>query len=244
MLANFKRFTAIGGLAVIIGLSFSNFTGNTAHASEAWYDTGEKRYSWIVRARLLGIYPTGESTPLEPLSAGVSGLAEVEAQEDYVPELDITYMLTKHIGVELILGVSKHQISSKGSVLAALSPGTIADVWLLPPTITLQYHFNPDGHFRPYVGVGVNITLPFDEEVNSVLTAGTGITGMEIDTSVGIALQAGFDYQITEKWFFNADVKWIHLEPDVKLTGSPLGTQTFEAEINPIIVGFGIGMRF
>ncbi len=34
---------------------------------------------------------------------------------------------------------------------------------LLPPTLTLQYHFTDFGAFKPYVGAGVNYTVFFSQ---------------------------------------------------------------------------------
>jgi outer membrane protein W len=65
-------------------------------------------------------------------------------------------------GVELIAGISEHQVSfenSTGAAIAGLSDGqSLFDAWVLPPTLTLQYHFLPENNIRPYVGVGVNYT--------------------------------------------------------------------------------------
>jgi outer membrane protein len=33
------------------------------------------------------------------------------------------------------------------------------DVELFPPTLSLQWHFNPDGRIQPFVGAGVNYTM-------------------------------------------------------------------------------------
>jgi len=56
-------------------------------------------------------------------------------------------------------------------------------------------------------------------------------------------VQAGFDYEIAKNWFFNVDVKYIRLDTNVSLdTG--LGTQRTSLDINPVIVGIGLGYRF
>src|SRR6202012_2159347 len=67
----------------------------------------------------------------------------------FIPEADLTYFITDHISVEAIAAVTKHTV--RNSVA-----GTVSNVWLLPPTITAQYQFDPTGPIRPYVGAGVN----------------------------------------------------------------------------------------
>ena len=42
--------------------------------------------------------------------------------------------------------------------------GNVADFWVFPPALTLQYHFDSMGGFKPYVGAGIQYILPFDEE--------------------------------------------------------------------------------
>ena len=69
------------------------------------------------------------------LSSPNSGLS---ISDQVVPELDISYFFTKNIAAELILGVTRHSISGTGS-LANLPIGKTT---LLPPTLTLQYHFD------------------------------------------------------------------------------------------------------
>jgi len=144
-----------------------------------------------------------------------------------IPELDLTYMLTDHIGTELILGVTRHRVTS--------GAGTLGKVSLLPPTLTLQYHFNPSGQFRPYVGAGVNYTRFYNNDLSA------GGQRVHIDrSSFGPALQLGMDIGLDENWFLNVDVKKLWIRTDASLAGASLGT----LKINPLLVGVGIGRRF
>lgn len=66
---------------------------------------------------------------------------------------------------------------------------------------------------------------------------------MKLDNSFGWAAQAGVDIGVDENWFVNLDVKYIDLDVDAKITTG--GTRrTTEVEINPVIVGAGVGYRF
>lgn len=56
-----------------------------------------------------------------------------------------------------------------------------------PPTVSLQYHFNPNGNLRPYVGAGVNYTLFFSAKTRGALAD----SKLELDPSFGLAAQAG-----------------------------------------------------
>ena len=66
-------------------------------------------------------------------------------------------MVTDHIGVELIAATSKHTISGVTGTTGSI--GKLASTWVLPPTLTVQYHPTPEAKLRPYVGAGINYTL-------------------------------------------------------------------------------------
>ncbi len=193
---------------------------------------------WLVRLRGIGVIPTDESGGIRPdLTNDI-----LDPQPAVVPEIDITYMLTDNIGIELIAATSPHDFEGGGPTIGTL--GDVASTWLLPPTLTVQWHFLPKGKFRPYVGAGVNYTITYNEDAEPVLeNALGGPTDVDASNSFGFAVQAGFDIGIDDRWFFNVDLKYIDMSVDIDLT---TGTtkRTVEVEINPIIFGVGIGYRF
>lgn len=195
----------------------------------------------LVRGRIITVAPNDDSSGVNP--AFPTGSVSVD--EAYVPELDFTYMITDRIGAELILATSPHNISGEGA-LSGL--GEIAETWVLPPTLTVQYHFNPEGRTRPYVGAGVNYTMFYNEETKASLNNAIGQTSLDLDDSVGWAVQAGFDHDINDRWFVNVDIKYINIETDATLTtpqtGAPALVNTVDVDINPIVAGVGFGMRF
>lgn len=181
---------------------------------------------WLVRGRLIHVVPD-ESATITPIGGGVAIDASL------VPELDISYFLTDNIAAELILGVTPHDVSAIGTAAGDIDLG---DVWLLPPTVTVQWHFNPEGDVRPYVGAGVNLTHFF----NDSLPSGGIATSIDYDASVGLAFQAGVDFQVNETWFANIDVKAIDIDTDVTINGSIAA----DVSIDPIVYGIGFGRRF
>jgi outer membrane protein len=183
-------------------------------------DSNKDDYSkWQARFRFISILPSVDDN----LDA-----ANVEITNAFVPELDFTYFFTKNIAAELILGTAKHDVKLEGGA-------DLGHVWLLPPTLNLQYHFYAND-FKPYVGAGVNYTIFYGVDNGDV-------SNMEYDNSFGFSLQAGLDYNLNDKWFLNLDVKKLLLSTDVTVdTGS--GILPVEVDINPFIVGFGVGMKF
>jgi outer membrane protein len=198
---------------------------------------------WMIRGRVLGVLPD-ESADLSVAGAALAG--NVDIGDQYVPELDITYFFNDNVAVELILAVTPHDVEAINvTVPGALTDATVdlGDVWLLPPTLTLQYHFDTGTQFKPYVGAGINATLFFDED------AGPVADGIDYDPSVGGALQVGFDYDLDGQpggWAFNADVKkiWINTDVTVDFTTALGATVDAGVDINPTVVGLGFGYKF
>jgi outer membrane protein len=177
---------------------------------------------WMVRARAIGVLPSEDAT--------VSTGGDVDIDDTLVPELDFTYFFAKHWAAELILATTPHDVDH-------VSPSLdLGSVWLLPPTVTVQYHFAPgDQSFRPYVGAGVNYTIFYGVDEPAGLN-------IDYDNAFGFALQAGFDIPIGGGWMINADVKKIFLNTDVVITGAV--NATADVDINPWVVGLGVGYRY
>lgn len=181
---------------------------------------------WLVRARAIYV------TPDESADISIGGKPTID--NSVMPELDFSYFFTDNIAVELILAVTPHDVGAVGTDIGDVDAG---DVTLLPPTLTLQYHFMPKEKMSPYVGVGVNYTKFFDADVPS----GGVITDIDYDSSFGLALQAGIDYAINDRWLINVDVKKIWINTDVSINA---GAVTADVDIDPWIFGFGFGYRF
>ncbi len=153
----------------------------------------------------------------------------VEVDDATMLTFNLTRFLNEHWAVELLAAAPfKHDID-------LVSGGKVAETKHLPPTLSAQYHFNPGGKIRPYVGAGINVTLFFEEDTTGVLAA----SDLSLDTSVGAAAQLGMDFDITEKLFVNAEVRYIQIETKAKLDSTSLG----DVEIDPWVFGVSLGLR-
>lgn len=178
---------------------------------------------WLVRLRAIDVAPSESST------VSIGGEAKVDTS--IVPELDITYFWSQNVATELILATSKHDVSAIGTALGDLSLG---DTWVLPPTLLMQYHFNPEGTVKPYVGAGVNYTFFYNADAGDVAS-------IDYDNGFGLALQAGVDFRIKDNWYFNVDAKKLWLNTDVSING---GAVTADVDLDPWVLGLGFGYRF
>lgn len=213
----------------------------------------------VVRLRATNVNPSessklGEQTD-RTYGAGTAALlygnpsANLQVDSNTIPELDLSYYVTKNIALELILALgSKHdvQTSSKG---AGLNKRALGEINALPPTLTAQWHFMPDQTFDPYVGAGVSYVRMMDNG----LTADTigGGRPIRVDrSSWGPAIQAGFDVNLKDGWLVNFDVKKIWFDTTVKidtqgLAGTPAGYRKIDSlDVDPLVVSVGFGKKF
>lgn len=186
---------------------------------------------WMVRVRGLYVVPSDNSKVFAGGALVPGGGTNIS--NTFVPELDITYFFTPNIAAELILGVTPHKATATGA-LAAL--GKLGSVTLLPPTLTLQYHFTNFGAFKPYVGAGVNYTVFFGEK-------DAALSNFKVTNRPGLALQAGVDIMFDRHWGLNFDVKKLYLRPEA--TGL-LGLTPVKAklDLDPWIFGAGVTYKF
>ena len=181
--------------------------------------------NWMVRVRALKLAPANDFDAKQILADD-----SVEVNDKWIPEVDISYFFTKNIAAELVLTIpQKHNVHVDGA-------GNIGTFKHLPPSLLLQYHFNPEGTFRPYVGAGLNYTILGKENMSAL---GGDVT---LDNhSFGGVIQIGFDYKIDKNLFLNFDIKKAQIRTDVYHSAAGnLGT----LKVDPLLWGVGIGYRF
>lgn len=203
----------------------------------------------LVRARIINIAPDVGSNQVMASGSPLAAPAGIDVDSATTLDIDFTYMATRNVGVELLLDLSsKHDINGTGN----LSGVKVGDVVVLPPALIAQWHFSPDSNIRPYAGAGINYTMFFSESTTSqftntmdtVLGGGVTSTGVSVDDAFGLVAQVGLDVDINKDWYFNVDAKYISLDTtaQVQVNGSDAATVDFD--INPLVLGVGVGTRF
>lgn len=216
-----SRFTAVccGILAVLAA-------GASAQAADDY--KGFQAGDVMLRLRGIAVVPEVSSNNVVPTSIG----GHVEASNSLTPEFDASYFFTPNVAVEAIAATARHHVKLQGSSLAN---GDLGHVQILPPTVTVQYHFCPTGMINPYVGAGLNYTLFYG------VKSGTGGLNVHYDNSFGEALQIGADVHLQGNWFANIDVKQLFLNTTANVSDS---TAIADVDLNPTIVGVGVGYKF
>jgi len=188
--------------------------------------------NWMVRLRALYIDPANNSDAIPGLAVPADA---IEVSDKWIPDVNISYFFTRNLAAELVLTYpQRHTVKVTSSAIGAFDAGSFKH---LPPTLTLQWHFNPEGTFRPYVGAGINYTLLSNDNLS--VPTGTGLH-LEND-SFGAAVQAGIDYKLSKSLYLNFDVKKVYIRSDVT---DDTGAKLSRVEVDPVLVGIGIGYRF
>lgn len=206
---------------------------------------------WVVRARAVDVSPNESSelgrTVNQNLGLGaiMSPGAELSVDSNVIPELDISYYFTKNIAAELILATgTRHDVSIKGDSAGVIGNQNLGSVNLLPPTLTVQWHFLPDQTFDPYIGAGITYSHSFDRGLEFQSGAASG-TAIRIDNNIiAPAIQAGFDINLKDGWLINADIKYIWLNTDVEMMSAGKWVKIDSLDIDPVVIGIGIGKKF
>jgi outer membrane protein len=212
----YRKRLIIAGMIAVIGL-----TAGAAAAAQG---------DLIVRVGPTLVNPNDDSGEL----SGVAG-GKVSVDSAVSLGITLTWMATDNIGLSLLGAYPfKHDIKGAGE-LAAL--GKIAETKQLPPTFTVQYHFQPGSNIRPYVGAGLNYTTFFSEKTSGDI-AGTSIS---LDDSFGWAVEAGVDIDLNADWFISGQLWYIAIDTTAKL-GDGLGN--IDVDIDPLVAMLGFGRRF
>ena len=196
-----------------------------ALASTASFADQSAESPWMLFLRAAELSPANKST--DTIGA-LGGNDKIHVESKVIPDISIRYSFTNNIATELLLTVpQQHTVKVNGTDIGSFKH--------LPPTLFAQYHFMPDSVFQPYVGAGVNYTAISDVHLSA---GGTPVT---LDhSSVGGALQIGFDYKVANNGYVSVDLKKIYISTDAKLGG----TKISEVKVDPVLFAIGYGFHF
>lgn len=182
---------------------------------------------WMVRFRAQYVAPANKSTAIHGLAAEANA---VHVNKKGIPELDASYFLTQNLAAEFALNhPEKHKMSVNGL-------RNVGSFKYFSPTLSLQYHINPHGDFKPYLGLGVNHTRFSSVKLHTADGTPISLVGHHTRPVVG----AGFDYRLSQNLYLNLDAKKSIIRGDMSTNNSTHGS----LKINPTIVGIGLGLRF
>ncbi|AHD10208.1 OmpW/AlkL family protein [Phaeobacter gallaeciensis] len=190
---------------------------STALAALAGPALAQSQGDWTLGVGIANVNPKSDN--------GTVAGAAATIDDDTALTFTAEYFIRDNIGIELLAASPfEHDISLNGAYTATTKH--------LPPTLSVNYHFPTQTKFKPFVGIGINYTTFFEE------SSPAGV--ISLDDSVGLALNLGADWQISDRGALRVNVRYMDIETDVTLNGTKIGT----AEIDPVTVGFGYVHRF
>lgn len=180
------------------------------------YEQGD----WLLRVGAGNVDPKSNNAEIVSVDSGTSLV------------FNGTYFFTSNIALEVLAAAPfSHDVK------LAADGSKVAETKHLPPTFSLQYHFNTEGAFHPYVGAGLNYTVFFDEETTGALDG----TTLSLDDSFGLAVQVGADFDLTDRMFLCLDIRWADIDTDASI---PEAALDFNVEIDPYVYSLALGWKF
>ena len=178
---------------------------------------------WMIRVRAVDLlWQNGQTESVKAL--------DIKAENQFIPEFDVSYFFTKNIAAELVLTWPQQVNINMGGANAG-------KITALPPSLLMQYHFTDLGAFKPYVGAGVNYTI-FGNRQNFPALG----NAYQVDqSSVGFVGQVGADYMFDKNWGLNVDLKYATMSTNVSAVG---GASIGKLTLNPWMPAVGVTYKF
>lgn len=211
----------------VITLAAAALIGSAAGAQAQDFQPKQKG-SVMLNVRGTNVGPSG-ADPILNAAGAASGL-NAEVGDSWAPTIGLSYFLTDNVAVEVIAGTTRHTVSA----VNATTDVEVHKTWVLPPVVSLQYHFAPAAKVSPYVGVGGNLMLFY---------AGKDLNGFTVDVKdgFGYAVQAGVDVALQGKWSLNLDAKKVFFDTDASINGGALKSKV---NLDPWVLSAGFGYKF
>lgn len=196
-----------------------------------------------IQVKLLGtlVAPDGKVTRVERDAIGLPAGTQARGNDNVVPTLAVEYFVTDALSVETIAGVTRHDVDGRGALAGA---ELVADVHIVPATLTVKYHPAPNAAIRPYVGAGPSYFIFIDERPGAAAAA-LGATRQKVGDKLGVALQAGVDIPVNRKGLSVAiDAKRYLLRPTAHWYAGGTEVLRTRHRLDPWVLSAGVGLRF
>jgi len=168
----------------------------------------------VVRAGYAHISPNLDS---DIAKLGELELGKMGADSVNTALLNISYFVTNHIAVELIVGAPPtFDIDGTSGIIENVP---IASIEVIPLVITGQYYpLDSSSSWQPFLGMGFNYVTPGDVDVDPNLAPFFGADKIEFDVkdSFGLVLSLGLDLKLSDKLLLTAQAYYA----DVKAEGT------------------------
>ena len=169
---------------------------------------------------------------------------DLDIKQDTQLGLTFSYFLSARISVEVLASTPFNHTINFGADDPLGTGDKLADIKHLPPTLSVNYYLNdPASSFQPYLGAGINYMIFFDEELSSANEA-AGLDDLDLENVFCLALQAGIDYKIHEKFYLNGTLRWIDVNTEADFTLNGTDGSVERVDIDPWVFALSLGYVF
>ncbi|MCA1734514.1 MAG: outer membrane beta-barrel protein [Acidobacteria bacterium] len=149
---------------------------------------------------------------------GLNAVDEFELDSSSGFGLGVNAFLTNRLSLELAAYAFESEVTVRPRLVNQFA---VRDLDMMPITATLQYHFNPEGRF-----------------------SGSDLRAVDLEDDIGYVVNAGASFDITPRLAIVGDIKYVPVEASASAVFTNAPDQTFDIEVNPVIVGLGLSYQF
>jgi outer membrane protein len=242
-------------------LTFTLLSLLSASAISADYKAGDI----LIRGGLTNVAPDSENSTIYAADQTVNlgaGAINASVEDNTQLGLNFVYFFNSNLAIELLAATPfEHDIT----VNTGAGSTNLGKTKQLPPTLSALYYFDTNSAFKPYVGLGINYTIFFDDKFNSsmqgsnspqIVSISDGTTttpigaaldadDLDLDSSWGLSAQIGADYIIDKNWSINGSIRYIDINTEATFTavnGTVPGKVS--VDVDPIVYSLMIGYKF
>jgi len=219
----------------------------------------------LIRGGLTNVTPDSGSSTIYAVNQTVNlgnGPISASVEDNTQLGLNFVYFFSPNIAIELLAATPFEHDIMVDSGAGKVNLGTTEH---LPPTLSALYYFNTDSAFNPYVGLGINYTIFFNDKFNSsmqganspqIVSISDGSTttpigaaldanDLDLDSSWGLSVQVGADYLIDEHWFVNGSVRYIDIDTNATFMAvNDTVPGEVSVDIDPMVYSLMLGYKF
>jgi outer membrane protein len=197
----------------------------------------------VVRGGVTMVAPNSDHSSI--MLSGADSTMTLTVDDNTQLGLNFLYFYDNNFAVEVLAATPfTHDVTihDKNAVLN-VDGAKLGEVTHLPPTVSALYYFDTTSAFKPYVGVGLNYTIFFDEKFEAAPKS-LGLSDLELDGSFGLSAQLGMDYLLNDNFHINASVRYIDISTDATFDvgGESIGAATID--VDPMVYSLMLGYKF
>lgn len=205
----------------------------------------------VVRGGLTMVDPNSDKAGVYVEALGGNTPLSISVDDNTQLGLNFVYFYDSNWAVEVLAAtpfthdvtINDPQGVSEGIFGTNVDGATLGEVTHLPPTVSALYYFDTASNFKPYLGLGVNYTIFFDEKFKDAPKS-LGFNNLELDGSFGLSAQLGADYQLNDKWHVNASVRYIDINTEANFMIGDTIKGSADVDVDPMVYSVMLGYKF